>query len=89
MFLFSSNVNLKAVASLRAILYSFAVVPIYIFAFCDEEKKLLYLICHFLHNCTYLNFDLTVTLNRKITLVIHPYIVCNSLRNNSSPDAGH
>ena len=30
----------------------------------------------FLHNCTYLTFDLTVTLNRKITLGtgIHPYI---------------
>ena len=43
----SANVNLEAVASLRAILYSFAVVFVYIFAFCDEEKKLLYLSCHF------------------------------------------
>ena len=43
----------------------------------------------FLNNCTYLTFDLTVTLNRKITLGIHPYIVCNSPRNNSSLDAEH
>ena len=46
--------------------------------------------CHFfLNNCTYLTFDLTVTLNQKITLGIHPYIVCNSPRNNSSLDAEH
>ena len=43
----------------------------------------------FLNNCTYLTFDLTVTLNREITLGIHPYIVCNSPRNNSSLDAEH
>ena len=84
MRVFSSSVNLEAVTILRAILYSFAVVFVYIFAFCDEEKKLLYL-----HNCTYLIFDLTVTLNRKITLVIYFYIICNSLRNNSSLDAEH
>ena len=44
---FSSNVNLEAVATLRVILYSFAVVFVYIFAFCDEEKKLMYLMCNF------------------------------------------
>ena len=58
-------------------------------AFCDEEKKLLYLDVIFLHNCTYLTFDLTVTLNRKILLGIHPYVVCNSPRINSSLDAEH
>ena len=48
MLFFSSNINLVAVPSLHAILYSFADVFVYIyFAFCDEEKKLLYLICHF------------------------------------------
>ena len=39
MFFFSSNVKLEAVASLCAIQYSFAVVFVYIFALCDEEKK--------------------------------------------------
>ena len=43
----SSNLNLENLASLGAILYSFAVVFVYIFAFCNEEKKLLSLICHF------------------------------------------
>ena len=48
MFFFSSsNVNLEAVASLHAILDSFAVVFVYIFRLLHEEKKLLYLICHF------------------------------------------
>ena len=56
------------------------------FAFCDVEKQLLYLNVIFLHNCTYLTFDLTVPLNQKIKLVIHPYFVCNSL---SSLDAEH
>ena len=59
-------------------------------AFCDEKNYLLYFVnAIFLNNCTYLTFDLTVTLNRKITLGIHPYIVCNSPRNNSSLDAEH
>ena len=79
--------------SLGAIVYSFTVVFIIFLRFvmfCDEEKKLLYLICHFfLHICTYLTFDLTVTLNQKITPGIDPYIVCNSLKNNSSLDAKH
>ena len=36
---FSSNANLEAVASLRAILYSFEVVFVYIFAFCGEKRS--------------------------------------------------
>ena len=76
--------------SLSVILYSFAFVLFIFFEFCYDKKKLLYLIyVIFQHNCTYLTFDLSVTLNRKITFVIHPYTVCNSLRNNSSLDAEH
>ena len=58
-------------------------------AFCDEKKNSVYLNGIFQHNCTYLTFDHNLTLNRKITLGIHPYIVCNSPRNNSSLDAKH
>ena len=55
-------------ASLSAILYTFAVDFVYIFALCDEEKKFLYLYVIFLHNCTYL----TLTLLR-------PYIIKSRL----------
>ena len=82
-------VNLEAFASLCDILFSCACVLFILVAFCDEKNILLYLNIIFLHNCTYLIFDLTVTLNRKIMLGIHPYIVCNSPRNNSSLDAEH
>ena len=58
-------------------------------AFCDEENTLLYLYVIYLHDCTYLIFDLTVPLNRKFTLSNHPYIVCNSPRNNSGLDVEH
>ena len=58
-------------------------------AFCDLKKLFTTLNAIFLNNCTYLTFDLTVTLNRKITLGIHPYIVCNSPRNNYSLNAEH
>ena len=58
-------------------------------AFCEEEKKLLFLYVIFLHKCTYLTFDLTVTFNRTITLGIHPYIVCDSPGNTSNQDAEH
>ena len=57
--------------------------------FVIEKNYLLNLNAIFLNNCTYLTFDLTVTLNRKITLGIHPYIVCYSPRNTSSLDAEH
>ena len=93
MVFFQQNVNLEAVAYIDANLCSFVFVLFILLAFCDEEKKLLLhnflIMSFFLHNCTYLTFDLTVTLNRKITLGIHPYIVCNSPRNNSSLDAEH
>ena len=54
-----------------------------------EKNYLLCLNAIFMNNCTNLTFDLTVTLNPKITLGIHPYIVGNSPRNNSSLDAEH
>ena len=70
--------------------YSHVLVFLFIFvAFWDEYNNLLYLNAIFLHNCTYLTFDLTMTLNKKITLGIQPYIVCNSPKNNSSLDAEH
>ena len=86
---FLANVNLESVASICDIVYSLAFVYVHIVIIFDEEKKLLHVYVIFLHNCTYLTFDLTVTLNRKITLGIHPYIVCNSPMNNSSLDAEH
>ena len=72
-----------------AILCSFAFVFVYIGSICDDEKTLPYLYVIFMHNCTYMTFDLTVTLNRKIMLGIHLYVVCNIPRNNSSLDVGH
>ena len=83
------NVNLEALVILGAILCSFAVDFVYFCLHVLLKKKNTVLICHFLYNCTYLTFDLTVTLNRKITLSIHPCIGCNSPRNNSSVDAKH
>ena len=41
----------------------------------------------FLTKCTELTFDLTVTLKRKFTLDIRPYVVCSNLKNTSSLDA--
>ena len=86
--IFFANVNLEAVASLCDNLFSCACFLFILVAYCDEKK---YNISKsfFLHNCTYLTFDLTVTLNPKFMLGIHPYIVCNSLRDNSSLDAEH
>ena len=66
-----------------------SIVFVILVEFCDVKRNLLYLNVIFLHNCTNLTFNLTVTLNQKITLGIHPYIVCNSSRNNSSLDAEH
>ena len=80
-----ANVN----ASICAILFSHACVLFILVAFCDEKNNLLYLNVIFLHNCTYLTFDLTLTLNQNINLGIHPYIFCNSPSNNSSLDAEH
>ena len=39
--------------------------------FVTEKEVALVVYRFFLHNCTYLTFDLIVTLNRKITLGIH------------------
>ena len=92
---FFANVNLEAVASLCAVLISRASVFFFVFFFHIgsilglKKNYLLYLNAIFLNNCTYLTFDLTMTLNQKITLGIHPYVVCNSPRNNSSLDAEH
>ena len=86
---FLVNVNLEAVASLCDILFSNASVFVHIGSILWLKVFLLYLNAIFLNNCTYLTFDLTVTLNRKITLGIHPYIVYNSPRDNSSLDAEH
>ena len=61
----------------------------YCYYFVTKKKSCYTYISFFLHNCAYLTFDLTVTLNRKITLGIHPYIVCHGPKNDSSLDAEH
>ena len=88
---FFAIIYLEAVASLNAILFSHACALFTLVAFCDEKGIYYYIISkwHFLHNCTYLTFDLTLTLNQKITLGIYPCVVCNSPRNSSSLDAKH
>ena len=84
---FFANINhFEAVTRLCAILYRHAFLNC---SFYEDETNLLYLYVVILHNCTNLTFDLYVTLNRKIILAIHPYIVCNSPRNNSTMDAEH
>ena len=61
--------------------------------FCNifVTKKYIYyeIILIFLTKNTKLTFDLTVTLKRKFTLGIRPYVVCSNLRNTSSLDAEH
>ena len=74
---FLANVKLAFVASIGAILYSFAFAFVHIVNILSRRGEVAVFVI-FLHNCTYLTFDLTVTLNQKITLFIHPYIVCNS-----------
>ena len=55
--------HIKAVACISAIVCSFAFVFVYIVSILWRRKEIAVFICHFfLHKCTYLTFDLTVTL---------------------------
>ena len=60
-------------------------------AFTVSEKSInTIFICHVcLYNCAYFTFDLTVTINRNVTLGIYPYIVSNSPMNNYRQEAEH